>query len=144
MVMEYDDYICCSSIDSFTNYPTSWEAANCHAAGESHLTFYGTCCSIIVFTRTLRLPWFCDFRLQFLKPIVFTSSHLVALLVTLWGPSGLYKVKWQQHLYSCIKKKKCASHLKRPTVITFTICGSLYSWYSWLYLDLHISYEVAD
>jgi hypothetical protein len=65
--------------------------------------------------------WSCDFRLQFLMPIVFRSSstessHLIAGLPTRWVPSGLCRVNFLQGFCSCILKK-CPSHHNHPTLI---------------------------
>jgi hypothetical protein len=72
----------------------------------------------------------CDFRLQFLTPIVLKSStessHPIAGLPTCRLPSGLCRVDVLQGFCSCILKR-CPSHLRRPTLITFTISGSLYN-----------------
>jgi hypothetical protein len=113
--------------------------------------FYG-CYSpwwiLACFTIALHFFRSCDYRLQFLKPIVFKSSstessHPIAGLPTRWVPSGLYKVNCLQGFCSCILKR-CPSHLNRPTLITFAIFGSLYYLYSSrLYLDLHIPFPLT-
>jgi hypothetical protein len=72
-----------------------------------------------------------DFRLQFLTAVIFRSSaiecsHPTASLPTRRVPSGLCRVNFLQGSCSCVLKR-CPSHLSRPTLIIFTISGSLYN-----------------
>jgi hypothetical protein len=79
---------------------------------------------------TIACRWsrFCDFRLQFLTPIVFTSSstessHLIAGLPTHQVPSALRRVNFLQEFCSCILKRYPPSHLNRSTLITSGLHG---------------------
>jgi hypothetical protein len=72
----------------------------------------------------------CDFRLQFLTPVIFRSSpaessHPMAGLPTRRASSGVCRVDFLQRFCSCILNR-CPNHLNRPTSITVTVSGSGY------------------
>jgi hypothetical protein len=69
--------------------------------------------------------WSCDFCLQFLTPIVSTSSStesskLIAYLPTHRVPAGLCRVSFLQGFCSCILGR-CSSHINHPNLINLTI-----------------------
>jgi hypothetical protein len=83
-----------------------------------------------LFTSALLWSRSCEPRLRFLMSILFKSSstessHLIAGPPTRIVLSGSCRVNFLQGLCSCILTT-CLSHLNRPTLITFTISGSLY------------------